>query len=320
VARAKAKKIYGYILDNEHHMIHDRSCSEFNMRPVKDFSEVSEYNSKYWQCKHCAVMAYIHYGAKDRHKEQAYSDLFNRFRLNVGEVRFLYVILRAITELNGDELIIHRGEDTWKLVPIKGTRNVTLYHNNYTVRNGRRFFGADFHVQSPRLENVSARDALTYIKEYSWSDNHTKAKGSHQKDHKEKKQTPLWQRVVSFFEGILPRKEEHEEESKSVADQDQTGDGNYHFTVDDFHLAENREFPEDGLRCIYLWKGFDSSIHWDVGVYSKSERKFFMEYRSGVDKRITPQNRVIAWKSVNEVDIQYNGESVFHGSDNRMDM
>ncbi|SFQ04730.1 hypothetical protein SAMN02910358_00510 [Lachnospiraceae bacterium XBB1006] len=305
----------GFIIDNEHHIIHDMGCEFLLKERGVQLREVETYNPKFWQCKHCAMHAYVNYGAKDYKKMDQYIAFFKRVGLTMGDVRYLYVSMRAITELKDGAMIIHKGEDTWKLVPMEGSKKVLLYHNNYSIRHGKRIFSGKFHLQGGNNEGRYAQQALHYIYEYKWTLEHAmpmKAQAVEKKRVPHAKKKSLWQRLTGWFAAKEERKDKIEKEEKveavskpeEVKHEEVLKEDNYCLTVKGFHLTEKRELPEDGLRCIYLWNGFDGIMHWDVGVYSSVHGNFFMEFGPGKDKRVTPRNRVIAWKCVNEVEIK----------------
>ena len=74
----------------------------------------------------------------------------------------------------------------------------------------------------------------------------------------------------------------------------------YKIVAEDFTLTKGKNFPDDGTWCLYVWKNFDGEVAWDIGAFSK-QKGCFAVTDGGHNKRITPKNRVIAWKRAKEV-------------------
>ena len=311
-----------FVLDLKENRIHEKYCKALLRIPSHKLVPSTKYRDDLWQCDFCAQDSYVRYGAKDPYNINAYKEFFQTIKMSVGQVRFLYVTLGAITELVDGELIIHRGEDTWKMVPVPDSERLTLYHNSYKVRNGKRIFNGKFHVQNEKMEQTYVKFALNAIRDYSW-DEHQEEKGAGSPaGNNGSENTGLIGRILALFgdskqtgsadpkntaaAGGKKRKETREKgkDPKEKTPEKNRGEkstkSDYKIVAEDFTLTKGKNFPDDGTWCLYVWKNFDGEVAWDIGAFSK-QKGCFAVTDGGHNKRITPKNRVIAWKRAKEV-------------------
>ena len=322
-----------FVLDLRDNRIHEKYCKALLRIPSHKLVPSTKYRDDLWQCDFCAQDAYVRAGAKDPYNINSYKEFFRTVRMSPGQVRFLYITLGAITEMVEGELIIHRGEDTWKMVPVPDSDRLTLYHNSYKVRGGKRIFTGKYHVQNEKMEQTYVKFALNTIRDYSW-DEHQEEKDSATKPAGEGSRadkTGFVQRILAFFgngsskpyagsdSGKAGAKSNPKSDTgKSSLKSDSasgSGDPNkrergsgYRVVAEGFTFTGGKKFPDDGTWCLYIWKNFDGEESWDIGAYSK-EKGCFAVTDGGHNKRITPRNRVIAWKRINEIKLVRFGNS-----------
>lgn len=71
----------------------------------------------------------------------------------------------------------------------------------------------------------------------------------------------------------------------------------------DFNLVNKFGYPDNGTRCIYIWKTKNGIYQWQIGEYVSKKRQFVIKFSD--QTFITDWRKVIAWKYVWKGDLNW---------------
>jgi len=295
-----------FIVDLRDKRIHDKYCKAIIRIPAKKLMPSEQYRTDLWQCDYCAVDSYIKYGARDPLNLNAYKKFFEEIGISKGQLRFLYVNLEASTELKEDELIIYRGDDIWKISPRPESGKVVLYYNSSIVRRGKKVLSGEFRVPNEKMSDTYVKYALNYIKECDQENNDSSSDIANDAEILEQSEKVAFHGLVSRILDVLKEKKAKRElsEEKEVPDDRQekaAEKADYRIEIDGFTETRGKVFPKKDTWCVYYWKTFEGEVSWDVGYYSTNRGSFSVMDMDGKSKRITPKNRVVAWKKMSDL-------------------
>lgn len=292
-----------FICSRNEDVIHDKSC--ILTRNIKDYDLKYLVNYPKWmkQCPKCAIEAYLRYGAEDYDKLAEYDALFRLMMMSVEMIRHMYIDCDMKTRINGDTLTIHHKEDTWKIVYLDSPGNVRLLHNNYHIVDEHREFEKGFHIQSEFTSNTKIKYAIENIETYSWSMHrvHEREAMLEQKKNETGKMG-FWSRVARAFRYVFHKQEE--DESKNQTDDNRKDDPiDFQLDFSDFNFVNKFGYPDNGTRCIYIWKTKNGIYQWQIGEYVSKKRQFVIKFSD--QTFITDWRKVIAWKYVWKGDLNW---------------
>lgn len=292
-----------YICSRNENVIHDKCC--ILARNIKDSDLKYLVNYPKWmkQCPRCAIETYIHIGALDPEKTVDYENLFKRMMIPVDMLRHMYVDCEMKTKVNGDTLTVWHNEDTWKIVFLDHPGNVRLLHNNYHVKDGHRVFEKGFHIQSEFTSNTKIKYAIENIETYSWSMHRVHEREAVlEKKKNESEKKGFWSRVAQTLHLAFHKQEEDEVKNQTddVRKEDPT---DFQLDFSDFNFVNKFGYPDNGTRCIYVWKTKNGIYQWQIGEYVSKKRQFVIKFSD--QTFITDWRKVIAWKYVWKGDLNW---------------
>ena len=218
-------------------------------------------------------------------------------------IRHMYIDCDMKTRINGDTLTIHHKEDTWKIVYLDSPGNVRLLHNNYHIVDEHREFEKGFHIQSEFTSNTKIKYAIENIETYSWSMHrvHEREAMLEQKKNETGKMG-FWSRVARAFRYVFHKQED--DESKNQTDDNRKDDPiDFQLDFSDFNFVNKFGYPDNGTRCIYIWKTKNGIYQWQIGEYISKKRQFVIKFSD--QTFITDWRKVIAWKYVWKGDLNW---------------
>ena len=71
----------------------------------------------------------------------------------------------------------------------------------------------------------------------------------------------------------------------------------------DFNFVNKFGYPDNGTRCIYIWKTKNGIYQWQIGEYISKKRQFVIKFSD--QTFITDWRKVIAWKYVWKGDLNW---------------
>lgn len=291
-----------YVCGRNEDIIHDKSC--ILARNIKDYDLKYLVNYPKWmkQCPHCAMEAYVRNGARDYENFPAYVVLFRLMMISEELLRHIYIDCEMQTKVNGETLTVWYKEDTWKIVYLDSPGYVRLLHNNYHVENNQRVFEKSFHIQSDFTSNTKIRFAFENIETYSWSMHRVHAKEAELERKKNEEKKGLFSRIGQAFASLFQRKDE--EDQKNAADDDRKEDpAEFQLNFSDFNLVRKYGYPDNGTRCIYIWKTKNGIYQWQIGEYIAKKKQFVIKFSD--QTFITDWRKVVAWKYVWKGDLNW---------------
>lgn len=284
---------FKYVYSMHGDCVHDKNCYLVKKINDHEFKYLRNYPLWLKQCPKCAANAYIRNGALDFEKINYYREFFRLTGANDDMLRHIYIECGMKTRIYKNTLKVYYNEDTWKIMYLDIPGRVRLYHNNYHIENNKRVFEKSFHIQSDFTSNTTAKYAFENIETYSWDMHRVNIdnteKQSNVLSEKEKKKSKIRQ----FFGSLFGNKDtdkytnENADDAKSV---------NFELFFSDFNLVKECGYPEDGMRCIYIWKTKNDIYQWQLGEYNARKRRFIIKFDE--QAFVTDRNKVVAWKYV----------------------
>lgn len=288
-------KEFKYVYSMNGNTVHDKNCYLVKKIPDNEFKYLRNYPLWLKQCPKCAASAYIRNGAIDFEKIREYRELFRMMKVGNDMLRHIYIDCGMKTRIYRNTLTVYYNEDTWKITYLDTPGRVRLYHNNYHVEDGKRVFEKSFHIQSDFTSNTTAKFAFENIETYSWDMHRVNAaEASGHENHasvskKKKKASGLKHLLMS----LLGNKKTSNNAAENTDDAKPV---DFELEFSDFNLVKEYGYPEDGMRCIYVWKTKNNIYQWQIGEYKAKKGRFIIKFDE--QEFITDRNKVVAWKYV----------------------
>lgn len=290
-----------FLTSRNSNIIHDKCCPVAREIPDEDLDILEAYDPNKKQCCVCALKAYLRWGAKDPYHKKQYEEYFKRVKLDISNLRYIYVSQQMKTNICGDTLTLRCREDTWKIVILEhSTGKVQLLHNNYQfLPDGTREFLPEFHVQSKSTLCTDIRHAINVIAQYEpqfhWVENRIR------KMEEEVGEDPTCRvsvvspgpqpaRPAGLWAALKKKWQEFWNRKKARS--------RFSLGLEDFWLVEKVGLPPDGAICIYVWESREKDVYWDTGVYSAKKGHFMAQYKDRM--RVVSSCKVLAWKEMNQ--------------------
>ena len=95
-----------------------------------------------------------------------------------------------------------------------------------------------------------------------------------------KKKKGLFSRIGQAFASLFQRKDE--EDQKNAADDDKKEDpAEFQLNFSDFNLVRKYGYPDNGTRCIYIWKTKNGIYQWQIGEYiAKKKSSLLLNFQT----------------------------------------
>lgn len=177
-----------FIFDPRENIVHDRSCPLAAKITDRNLRYTKNYPAHIRQCPECAKKAYIRNGAYDFINYQRYADLYQDMNVDESQLYHIYVECRMKTTVSPGRLNISYLEDSWIIQKLHkspddpAASDVCLFHNNYTIEDGKREFDGGYHVQNGWMDQTTFQAAIHYIENYHWTMAHVDVDSSPQKE------------------------------------------------------------------------------------------------------------------------------------------
>ena len=95
-----------------------------------------------------------------------------------------------------------------------------------------------------------------------------------------------------------------EDDQKNAADDDKKEDpAEFQLNFSDFNLVRKYGYPDNGTRCIYIWKTKNGIYQWQIGEYIAKKKQFVIKFSD--QTFITDWRKVVAWKYVWKGDLNW---------------
>lgn len=304
--RILSNETFKYVYCISERIIHDKHCPCCRDIADCDFAGIEEYDETMRQCPKCMERAYITLGAKDSKSYRKYQKIFRKFQATTEDLKLLYLTLGAKTTANYDAITVWHKEDAWHIQARREGR-VRLYHNNYIVlKDGTRKFTEGFHVQNAYCEETDLRYALNVIKNYAYSQSNAL---KHKKSATPVKPKDVFTGNTDSLDQLLQNNKKEETFFAKILVRIRKmffqAQGRDPIVRDGFHRVEKAGYPKDGTICVYIWKNRQGRYLWQVGIYDKNAGQFSVIY--GSTKYVVNQERVAAWKRMNDQALELKG-------------
>lgn len=150
-----------YVRTKNTNLLHYKDCEYLKRISKWDWVVESRIDTKRPMCQACKIKLLISYGATDAEKKMDdYIKLFGDNRIGSKSLFAFYVVKRAKTTLQGNNLFVDVGADHWK-IELFGDE-ITLYHNNYSKGKGSvRYERAGYHAHDTAFDSLWP--AMKYI-------------------------------------------------------------------------------------------------------------------------------------------------------------
>lgn len=153
---------------NNKEILHVAGCKNINR--TSEIVEIKRVPSKSRYCKMCEKMIYILKGDKNAIKtKKKYESFFKN--INIEYIKKFYT-QGGKTKWWGDNLFIRFNNEDWKIV-MDLSNPITLWHNNYKIKDNKRIFISGYHEQKiiKRTPESIFRTILWYRYEPKHHDN-----------------------------------------------------------------------------------------------------------------------------------------------------
>ncbi len=291
-------KEFKYVYSMHGNLVHDKNCYLVKRIPDNEFKYLRNYPLWLKQCPKCAANAYIRNGAMDFEKIKEYRELFAMMKVNNDMLRHIYIDCGMKTRIYRNTLTVYYNEDTWKITYLDSPGRVRLYHNNYHIEDGKRVFEKSFHIQSDFTSNTTAKFAFENIETYSWDMHRVNASetGTHGNGISVGRNKKKRSGIKSLFLSLFGNKASFAKTKREVTDTEGAEPLDFELNFSDFNLVKEYGYPEDGMRCIYIWKTKNNIYQWQIGEYKAKKGRFIIKFDE--QEFITDKNKVVAWKYV----------------------
>lgn len=124
-----------FLYDNKEHILHDKTCSVIDSKPLADFSVYEGYLMDVAYCEKCSLKLHIRMAVGDDFKRcDSYIAFLKRGGLSEADIKQLTGYSNFSMRFLGPNCLqVKVNEDTWKIE--KQGKKYYLYHNNYYFLN-----------------------------------------------------------------------------------------------------------------------------------------------------------------------------------------
>ena len=180
--------------------LHDKSCKHVDGIANHNLRVSDKYMPAKRQCPDCAIKAYIRAGGNVADKND-YMSFFERVGLDENMIRHIYIVMKAKTSIFMNVLSIEVRGEKWKIKALDGKdMHVDLLHSNFEVKNNERI---DFDGYHSVKTNISIKEALNVMQNYSWQEHATKIKLTEKLETVKLKKQAIIQAIRHKFLALL---------------------------------------------------------------------------------------------------------------------
>ena len=151
--------------------------------------------------------------------------------------------------------------------------------------------------------NTKIKYAIENIETYSWSMHrvHEREAVLEKKKNESEKQG-FWSRVAQALHLAFHKQEEDgvKDQTDDTRKEDPT---DFQLDFSDFNFVKKFGYPDNGTRCIYVWKTKNGIYQWQIGEYVSKKRQFVIKFSD--QTFITDWRKVIAWKYIWKGDLNW---------------
>ena len=123
-----------------------------------------------------------------------------------------------------------------------------------------------------------------------------------EKKKNESEKQGFWSRVAQALHLAFHKQEEDgvKDQTDDTRKEDPT---DFQLDFSDFNFVKKFGYPDNGTRCIYVWKTKNGIYQWQIGEYVSKKRQFVIKFSD--QTFITDWRKVIAWKYVWKGDLNW---------------